>query len=256
MKKTRNIKPTVPELLDNVIKSSDIVLCVLDARFINETRNLYLESMIKTQNKKIIYIFNKADLAPRIEKKYLDELSPNVIVSCRTRKGASDLRQGIRIIAGRLNKTPVYIGVIGYPNTGKSSVINLIIGRKEVAKTSAVSGYTRGIQSLKLREGVYLLDSPGIIPQTEMNKEAIKLAKIGVITFDMTKDPSLVVYELMKEHPGLFEKFYGIDAKGDLEMLLEELGRKNGMLLKKGEINVEQAARMILKDWQKGNIKA
>ena len=256
MKKTRNVKPTVPELLNEVIKKSDIVLCILDARFIEETRNLYLESMIKSLNKKIIYIFNKADIAPKIDKKVLEELSPNVIVSCTTRKGASDLRQGIRIIADRLNKIPVYVGVIGYPNTGKSSVINLILGRKEVAKTSAVSGYTRGIHLIKLSSDIYLVDSPGIIPQTEIDKDIIKLAKIGVITFDMAKDPSLIVYELMNEYPEIFEKFYGIDANGDSELLIETLARKNNMLLRKGELDTERAARMVIKDWQKGNIIA
>ena len=253
----RNMKLTIFEAVNHVITSSDIVLCVLDSRFISETRNLYLESVIKAQNKKIIYILNKADLTRNINQKELDNISPYVIVSCKTRRGARELRDRIKIISRQLKKTsPVYIGVIGYPNTGKSSVINLILGRKEIARTSPESGFTRGIQSLRLSESVYLLDSPGIIPLAEMSTEIVKLAKIGVSTFDRAKDPGLVVYELMKQHPGLFEKFYGIYTQGDSEMLLEELGRKNGMLLKKGEIDVERAARVILKDWQKGNIKA
>jgi hypothetical protein len=251
------MKQTIPEAVNHVITSSDIVLCVLDARFISETRNLYLESMIKAQNKKIIYILNKADLARNINQKELDNLSPNVIVSCKTRNGVNELRGRIKIISRQLKKTsPVYIGVIGYPNTGKSSVINLILGKKEIAKTSSVSGFTKGVQLLKLSEGIYLFDSPGIIPATERFTELVKLAKIGVKTFDRTENPDLFVHELMTQHPGVFERFYDIDAKGDAEKLIEEIGRKNCMLLKKGEIDVERAARMILKDWQIGKIKA
>jgi len=250
------MKRTIPEAVNHVIQSSDIVLCILDARFILETRNPYLESMIKAQNKKIIYILNKADLARNINQKELDNISPAVLVSCKTRKGVNELRDRIKIISKQLKKnSPVYIGVIGYPNTGKSSVINLILGRKEIARTSPEAGFTKGIQSLRLSEDIYLLDSPGIIPPTEIFTDLVKLAKIGVRTFDRAKDPDVVVHELMKQHQGLFERFYRIDAKGDSEMLLEELGRKNGMLLKKGAIDVERAARMILKDWQKGNIK-
>ena len=251
------MKQTIPEAVNHVITSSDIVLCVLDARFISETRNLYLESRIKAQNKKIIYVLNKADLVRNIDQKELDNLSPNVIVSCKTRNGVNELRGRIKIISRQLKKTsPVYIGVIGYPNTGKSSVINLILGKKEIAKTSSVSGFTKGVQLLKLSEGIYLFDSPGIIPATERFTELVKLAKIGVKTFDRTENPDLFVHELMKQYPGLFEKFYKIDAKGDSEKLMEEFGRKKCMLLKKGEIDVERAARMILKDWQIGKIKA
>ena len=198
------MKQTIPEAVNHVITSSDIVLCVLDARFISETRNLYLESRIKAQNKKIIYVLNKADLVRNIDQKELDNLSPNVIVSCKTRNGVNELRGRIKIISRQLKKTsPVYIGVIGYPNTGKSSVINLILGKKEIAKTSSVSGFTKGVQLLKLSEGIYLFDSPGIIHATERFTELVKLAKIGVKTFDRTENPDLFVHELMTQHPGV-----------------------------------------------------
>jgi len=247
------MKRTIPETVNHLIASSDIIICVLDARFISETRNPYLESVIKSQNKKIVYVLNKADLARDIPS---IDISPYVLVSCKTRRGVSELRDRIKIMAKQLGKTPVNIGVIGYPNTGKSSVINLMLGRKEIARTSPEAGLTRGIQKLRLSDGIYLLDSPGIIPPTERFSELVKLAKIGASTFDRAKDPDVAVHELMKQHPGLFERFYNIGAKGDMEMLLEELGRKRGMLLKKGVIDIERVSRMILKDWQKGNIKA
>ena len=251
------MKQTIPDAVSQVIKNSDIVLCVLDARYISETRNLYIEEKIKEMNKKIIYVVNKIDLVRKMDQKELDKFSPRILVSCWTRKGVNELRTRIKIIAKQLEKErSVYIGVVGYPNTGKSSVINLILGRKEVAKTSSVSGFTKGVQLLKFSEGIYLYDSPGVIPATERFTDLVKLAKIGVKSFDRTESPDLFVHELMKQHPGLFEKFYKINAEGDSEKLIEELGRKRGTFLKKGEIDIDRAARMILRDWQSGKIKA
>jgi hypothetical protein len=250
------MKQTIPDAVSHVINSSDIVLCILDARYINDTRNFYLEEKIKELNKRVIYVINKADLAGHIDQKELNKLSPNVVVSCLTRRGVNELRNKIKIISRQLDKKPpIYIGAIGYPNTGKSSVINLIIGRRNIAKTSPESGFTKGVQLLKLSEGIYLLDSPGIIPATERFTELTKLAKIGVKTYDRAEDPDLIVHELMKQHPGVFEKFYGIDAKGDSEKLIEELARKKSIFLKRYTIDVDRVARMILSDWQKSRIR-
>jgi hypothetical protein len=252
------MKRTIPDSVNLVIDGSDIVLCILDARFIEETRNYETERKIKEQNKKIIYVINKADLAGHIEQKELNKLYPNVVISCTTRRGVSELRNKIKIIAKQIKKEKdanMFIGVVGYPNTGKSSVINLIIGRKEVAKTSSVSGFTKGIQTLKVSDKLYLLDSPGIIPGDERFTELTKLATIGVKTYDRAEDPDLIVHELMKQHPGIFEKFYKIDAEGDSEKLIELLGRKRLVLGKGGIVDVDKVSRMILRDWQKSKIR-
>ena len=250
------MKSKISDAVTKVISGSDLVLCVLDARYIYDTRNAPIENKIKEQNKKVLYVLNKADLVQNIDQKELNKLYPRVLVSCLTRKGVNELRSRIKIICRTISKEPpFYIGVVGYPNTGKSSVINLIIGRKDVAKTSPQSGFTKGIQSLKLSDEIYLLDSPGIIPESERFSEITKLAKIGVKTFDNVQDPDMVVYELMKLNPGVFEKFYEIDAKGDSEKLIDELGKKRNLLLTRYRIDTDRAARMILRDWQKGLIK-
>ncbi len=60
--KIRKQRPKYTNIARNIVDTSDIILEVLDARFIKETRNLELEEEIQKQNKKIIYILNKADL--------------------------------------------------------------------------------------------------------------------------------------------------------------------------------------------------
>jgi len=249
------MKFTVNESVDQVIESADIILMVLDARFIAETRNPRIESCIKEMGKKLIYVINKADLAGHIDQKELNQLPSNVVVSCATRRGVNELRTKIKILAKQIKREEIYIGVIGYPNTGKSSVINLVLGRKEIAKTSSESGFTKGVQKLKVVKGVYFLDSPGIIPTDERFGSLLKLAQIGVKTFDKVADPDMIVHELMKKYPGVFEHFYRVDAKGDSDKLIQEVGEKMGFLLKRHEVDVDRTARIILKDWQRGHIK-
>ena len=253
----------IPGLVKEIIRISDIVLEVLDARFIEETRNRELENLILESGKKIIFVLNKADLVNVAELKRnidLEGLKPYVLVSCRTKMGIGELRTRIKIEAKKLKAEHerVQIGIIGYPNTGKSSLINVIAGGGR-ARTAAESGFTKGMQKIRLAKGILLLDSPGVMPEREApahkTEHAKKLSMIGVKTFDRAKNPEFIVFEIMKEHPGVFEKFYNINAEGDSEKLIEEFGRRNKFLLKGGKINIDRAARMILRDWQFGKIK-
>jgi len=252
----------IPKMVKEIIRISDIVLEVLDARFIEETRDKELERLILDSGKKIMFVLNKADLVDVAELKKnidLEGLKPYVLVSCKTRRGVRELRTRMKIEAKRMKqKRSTHIGIIGYPNTGKSSIINVIAGGGR-AKTAAESGFTKGMQKIRLAKGVLLLDSPGVIPEKEApahkTEHAKKLSFIGVKTFDRAKNPEFIVFELMKEYPEVLEKYYGIDAKGDSEKLIEEFGRKNKFLAKGGSINVDRAARAILKDWQLGKIK-
>ena len=79
-------KPNIPTLVKEIIGISDIVLEILDARFIDETRNKELEILIKNSEKKLIYVLNKSDLIDRrakLKEIALLKLSPAFFVSCR-----------------------------------------------------------------------------------------------------------------------------------------------------------------------------
>ncbi len=255
-------KIPVPALVREVIRISDIVLEVLDARFINETRNKELERMVLDLGKKIVFVLNKADLVNVQELKQsgkLEELMPYVFISAKTRIGVKELRTRIKIEAKRMKQEKTtHIGIIGYPNTGKSSIINVLAGGGH-ARTAAEAGFTKGMQKIRLAKGILLLDTPGVMPEKEapahQTPHAKKLSLIGVKTFDKVKNPELVVFQIMKAYPGVLEKFYGIEAEGDSEKLIEELGRKYKFLAKGGKIDSDRAARMILRDWQFGKIK-
>ncbi len=251
----------VAEIIDLVVKNADIILEVLDSRFIEKTRNQKIEEKVKNLRKPLIYIFNKADLInPRdMEKNVeLQKMRPMVFFSATQRHGQKILMDLIKREAKRIDADPVSIGVIGYPNTGKSSLINLLVGRN-VSGTSSEAGYTRGIQKLKISSGIYLIDTPGIIPLDEKpysNRELMaKHAQIGAITWDKARDPQLAVHRIMQQYPGILEKNYNINAAGDSEILLTELGKKLHFLKKHGEIDDMRTAKQVLKDWQQGKIR-
>jgi ribosome biogenesis GTPase A len=256
-------KKKYPALAKEVVNTSDIILEVLDARFIQETRNKEIEEYIKKNNKKIIFILNKSDLVKKINKNQLKELYPYVIISSKTRKGSKDLRKKIRTESKKIlnplaDNGKISIGIIGYPNTGKSSLINMLIGRKK-AGTGSEAGFTKGLQKLNLTQDIQLIDSPGIIPEKEYSniktEKIAKNAKISGKSYNQVKNPEFVIADIIKNNKGILEKHYKINAKGNSEILLEKLGKQKGFLKKAGIVNEDKTARFILKQWQQGEIK-
>lgn len=255
MKKQRG---KYPDLATKLVDKADIILQVLDARFILETRNLEIEKEIKRQNKKIIYIVNKADLVNfKLKKSELKEISPFVLVSCKLRRGGKELRDKIKYLARSVSQEKVSVGVIGYPNTGKSSVINLLTG-KSSAKTGDEPGFTKGLQKLKLSEGIVLIDSPGVIPQSDYSQDVYdKLSmhvRVGARNYHKIREPEMVISRLLIEYPGILEKHYKIETIGDSEVLLEEVGRKKNILKRGNEVDFDKTSRFILKELQEGKI--
>lgn len=270
IKNIRKQKEKYPSLVKNIVENSDIILQILDSRFPEDSRNHEMEKLIKSNCRRVIFVLNKADLLKNKDKlrnKIKNELFPYVFTSCTKRYGVKELRNRIKQetkkVENPINKDnlgKITVGIIGYPNTGKSSLINLLIG-KSSAGTGAEAGFTKGIQKIKLSENIVLLDTPGIIPEKEysgIKKDLIaKHTKMGGRSHSQVKDPENVVFSLMKEHPNMFEEHYKVKLKqkNNVEELIEKLGRKKGFLKREGEVNEDKTARSILKDWQEGKIK-
>tara|TARA_Y100000310_G_scaffold161531_1_gene161406 strand:- start:493 stop:1335 length:843 start_codon:yes stop_codon:yes gene_type:complete len=256
-------KKKYPDVMKEVIGISEIILEILDSRYIEETRNKEIENEIKKQGKKIIYILNKSDLvdSEKLEKNLPKDLKPYVFVSAKTRKGSGNLRNKIKIESKRADigeKKRVHVGVIGYPNSGKSSIINLIT-RRGVTGTSKQAGYTKGMQKIKMSDGILILDTPGVIPESKYSSSAKMTfsedAKVGARSYNDVKDPEDIVHYLMKDFSKQIENHYKIDSNNDSEILIEELGKKLNFLKKKGKVDVDRTSRIVLRDWQEGKIK-
>lgn len=247
--------PDFWKVVNQVINDADILLLILDARLIPETRNIEIEHKVKRLNKPLIYVITKCDLVK--DKKTLEQskktLDPSVFVSAKEHLGTSLLREKIFIEAkkAKLHSHNIHVGVLGYPNVGKSSLINALKGKRS-AKTSILSGYTKGLQ--KLRAGkIILLDTPGVIPYHE--KDFLKHASIGTMDFTQVKEPDIVVMHLMERFPGKIEKHYQVKILEDKEETIENIARKQNIMKKGGQPDLMRMATEILKDWQKGAIK-
>ena len=252
-----------PDIVKEVIRISDIVLEVLDARFIEKTRNIELENLVRNMGKKLIYVINKSDLADIKEIRNQikqQNLSLYVIISCKTPLGRKNLRERIKIEVSRmkLKNIRAHVGIIGYPNTGKSTLINVLAGGGR-SKAAAESGFTKGMHKIRFSKDIIIIDTPGVIaledaPSTQ--KENIsKTAEVGVKTFSKVKNPEIIVAHLMKEYPKTIERFYNIESNKDPDILIEELGKKFHFLKKGGLIDHDRTARLILRDWQTGKIR-
>ena len=242
-------------VVNEVIERADVLLLVLDSRLVDETRNSEIENKIRKMKKSLIFVMNKADLVNKDDLEKKKKQFPDcVFVSAKEGFGKTMLRNKIKETARRNGiKTPkIFVGVLGYPNVGKSSLINSLKG-KSSAKTSIMSGYTKGLQKVRVDGEIIMLDTPGVIPYQE--KDMMKHSFIGTIDFVHCKEPDLVVMELMEKFPGKIEKYYGIEVQEDKEEEIEEIAHKINILKKGGIPDVVRASRMILKDWQKGDIR-
>lgn len=242
-------------VVNDVIIKADVLLLVLDARQPYDTISKELVDKARLNKKPLIYVITKADL---IDKSLAEpsqvKLSPVVFVSGKTGAGMSRLYKEIfsqAKAAGR-GKGIVKVGVMGYPNVGKSSLINALKG-KYVAKTSGLSSYTRAAQKVWADKRLMVIDTPGVIPTDRKNY--MKSAMIGSLDFTHVKEPLEVVIGLMKKYPGKLEAFYEVENTGDFEECIAEIALKKKIVHRGGKPDLTRIARMVLADWHKGIIK-
>ena len=242
-------------VVKKVVKDSDIVLEILDARMPEMSRNNALEDMVKRHKKHLILVFTKKDL---ISHDYIQSLKKDYpdayFVSGSKNLGMSKLKRGILILAKRLKISKPRIAVVGYPNMGKSAVINAI-AKRTPTKVSRVAGTTRGIQWIKAGS-LLILDSPGVVP---FEASELKLGVIGAKNPEKLKRPDKVAFSIIKNfidrNKKALEDFYGIKAEGDEYDVLLAIGEKRKFLIKGGEIDENRTVLQIIRDWQKGNLR-
>ncbi len=238
-----------------VIYDCDLVLLVMDARFPHETLNKEIIEKIKFGKKQVIFVLNKSEL---VTKKFEEiplpkEMKHYVWFSALKHYGVHQLRKKILSLT---RKRPVLVGVVGYPNTGKSSLINCLTQR-HAAGVSAKSGFTKGMQKVKVSKDILLFDTPGVLPYKIKDEEGYAL--VAAVDASKVKDPDVVamlILDKFKEaHSSGIEHFYGITIKEDLVETLEDLARRLNYLKKGGLPDFMRASRKLVDDWQRGKLK-
>ncbi|KAJ8501639.1 hypothetical protein ONZ45_g12071 [Pleurotus djamor] len=158
-------------------------------------------------------------------------------------------------------KKQISVGLVGYPNVGKSSVINTIKSSK-VCRVAPVPGETKVWQYITLTRRIYLIDCPGIVPTSAKDDDTSTVLK-GVVRVEALPTPSEHIPALLKRvKPVYLSRTYGIDLPNksdpseswDPEVFLDRLARMKGRLLKHGEPDVDSVAKIVLSDWVRGRI--
>ena len=209
-----------------VLYKAELIIEVLDARAVEETRNREVEAKIRRTGKKLLYVNNKCDLVDRKEaQKSAKALQPSIFISSTEHLGTTVLKKKILEIS---HGEKIVVGIVGYPNVGKSSLINALAGRG-AAGTSPESGFTKGLQKIRVGTKIMLLDTPGVFPKKE-KKDHLLHAKIGVVDYGKVKDAEDAALGIIEENKEAIGRFYGI-AGEDAEEILEKIALKRNFLL-------------------------
>ncbi|CAG8455675.1 2175_t:CDS:2 [Ambispora leptoticha] len=248
--------------LYKVIDSSDVVIHVLDARDPIGTRCKNVEQYLKKEasHKHLVFLLNKCDLVPTwVTAKWVAVLSqeyPTLAfhASINNSFGKGSLIQLLRQFASlHSDKKQISVGFIGYPNTGKSSIINTLQNKK-VCNVAPIPGETKVWQYITLMKRIYLIDCPGIVPPSLEDTETDIVMK-GVVRIENLKTPEDYIIEVLKRvRKDYIQRTYEISEWEDHIDFLGQYAQKTGKLLKKGEPDIHTVSKMILNDWLRGKI--
>ncbi len=247
------------------IKSVDAVLQVLDSRIPYSSANPDFDEMF--QNKVRITVLNKSDLADnKVTKRWIEyyKSKGNYTISINaTNKGEKKklINFIVRSLSDKIEKSrkrgykkTLRLMVVGVPNCGKSTIINML-APKASAKTSNKPGVTRGQQAVRINEDIELVDTPGVLwPKFEDEKVGLHLAATGGI-----KDDILDKYDLTtrfisvtkQRYPNALSDRFKVETDGkEPDVIIKDISKKRGLLLSGGRVDVERGCMMILTEFR------
>lgn len=226
--------------LRQLIKEANVVVEVVDARDIEGTRLPLAETWA---GKKLIILANKKDLAGRAK------APPGALKVSAKRCDDAGRRRIISRILELSAKRPAKALFIGYPNVGKSSLINMLAKRK-AARVSPVAGTTKNVQWVNITDELKATDYRGVYPKGEAREELARKSAINV-----QKEAQFHAYAFARRvlksrklREWLGQKL-GIDLTGitDEEGLFSRIAERRGLVLRGGELNTEEAARILVR---------
>lgn len=252
------------------LKLVDAVVEIVDSRIPLSSRNPEMDSL--TAGKPRLVILNKADLADEnATRRWIAYFKKRgvaaIAVDCKSGRGCNQFEPALRELLSELlekweskgaNRT-IRAMIVGIPNVGKSSFINRM-NRGGKAKVEDRPGVTRQNQWFVIEGGTLLLDTPGVLwPKFEDQMVAMRLAFTGAIKdqiLDMEEMACELLGILRRDYPQVLMERYKLEAplNDDNYELLQDIGRKRGMLVAGGEIHTERAAIMLLDEYRGGKL--
>jgi nuclear GTP-binding protein len=151
------------------------------------------------------------------------------------------------------DRKQISVGFVGYPNTGKSSIINTL-RKKKVCTVAPIPGETKVWQYITLMKRIYLIDCPGVVPPNSHDTEEDILLR-GVVRVENVHNPEQYITGVLKRvQPRHIERTYEIRQYTNATDFLSILARKGGRLLRGGEPDVDGVAKMVINDFLRGKI--
>lgn len=242
--------------LSNLIKECDVIVEVVDARDPLSYRSKELEKNIyHNKDKRLIVIINKIDLVSKQNAeawgKFIRRDIPTVLFSAHNTNDSSfkELFDIITSITQSLNKK-IHVGFVGYPNTGKSSLIQSF---KKKYSNIIKAKNIKGVNEIIINNNLRILDKAGVIfSKNEVGPLMPKTAKSS----EDIKSPLEIIKTVLENipHDDLLE-LYEISDFETREEFLENLAKNKNYLIKGGYPDLERAARSIIDDLISGKIK-
>ncbi|NLY81904.1 MAG: ribosome biogenesis GTPase YlqF [Clostridiales bacterium] len=259
MKKTR-------ELIKENLKLVDLVIEVIDSRIPVSSRNPIIDSLV--ENKQRLIVLNKSDLSDREQnQKWADRFTREgnkvITMNCMLGSNLDRLNRELQNIQNEKNEIrkmtkPLKLMIVGVPNVGKSSLINRMTGKKST-RIGDKPGVTRGKQWLTLKNGMQLLDTPGILwPKFEDPNVGLNLAFCGSIR-DEILDTTDLAYELTKilelQYPKLLIDRFKLDSISENTVEnMDAIALKRGFIMPGKKIDYERTGRTLLDEFRSGKI--
>ena len=267
--------------LVKVIDSADVVLVVLDARDPESCRSEKIETDIRANGKRLVFILNKIDLVPSESVQAwlatLRKIAPTIPFKASTTMagktsakmstnedslksssgsfGADKLVQLVKQYSrqGDLGTGSLSVGVVGFPNVGKSSIINTLMGLRKGAsnyvKTGNLAGVTRGIQEVNLDNKITLIDCAGVVFPSNSASNDASLVLRRAINVDSLRDPIGTVGRLI-QHRGVNTEglcqLLRIPLFNDATELIRNVAAVHGKMKRGGGADLEASARYLL----------
>lgn len=256
-------------MLQDNLKVADVVITLLDARIPVSSWNPDIDNMM--QGKQRIVILNKADLADAAItakwKKYYQAQGIEAIAVTSVKKGEKKqvmqaieraAKKKVEAMRARGVKKIVRVMVVGIPNVGKSTFINMVAGATSV-KAEDRPGVTRGRQWVRIGPYLELMDTPGMLwPKFDDEVTGMHLAFCGSVRDEIVDTDqlcSLLLQKLAQIAPDKLMARYKLEyLEEDGFRVLEAICKARGFIQKGGVYDTDRAVRTVLDEFRGGKI--